>query len=119
MRDRLQDLLTDRIKDIVINGNTKDRLPNTLSISIPKTDGSKILSNMSGLYASTGAACHDRTVKLSHVLAAMSVPPEIGMGTLRLSIGRENTLDQIEKAAEMICESVKKEKIPFNSKRAK
>ena len=79
MRDRLRRMLTDGIKDIFINGNIKDRLPNTLSISIPKTDGNKILSNIPGLYASTGAACHDRTVKLSHVLAAMSVPPEIGL----------------------------------------
>jgi cysteine desulfurase len=58
--------------------------------------------------ASTGAACHDQTVKLSHVLSAMSVPPEIGMGALRFSVGRSNTMDQIEEAAHLIINRVKK-----------
>jgi len=58
--------------------------------------------------ASTGAACHDRTVKLSHVLSAMSVPPEIGMGALRLTLGRSNTMEQIEEAARLIIERVKR-----------
>ena len=57
--------------------------------------------------ASTGAACHDQSVKLSHVLAAMAVPPEIGMGALRLTAGRSNNLEQIEAAAGMIIERVR------------
>ena len=58
--------------------------------------------------ASTGAACHDRTVRLSHVLSAMAVPPEIGMGALRLTVGRENTMEQIEEAAQLIINQVKR-----------
>ncbi|MBN2062624.1 MAG: cysteine desulfurase [Deltaproteobacteria bacterium] len=108
MRERLQVLLVEGIKDLVINGHIKDRLPNTLSVSVPNMDGAKILADIPGLYASTGAACHDRKVKLSRVLAAMAVPPEIGMGTIRLSLGRNNTMDQIEEAARMICASIKK-----------
>ena len=54
-----------------------------------------------------GAACHDRSVKLSHVLSAMSVPVEVGMGTLRLSLGRGNNMYQVEKAAKQIIERVK------------
>jgi len=58
--------------------------------------------------ASTGAACHDRSVKLSHVLSAMKVPPKIGMGALRFSLGRHNTPEQIEAAAESIIHAVKR-----------
>ena len=102
MRDRLQEILFDAIKDLVLNGHPESRLPNTLNISVPNIDGSKILEGLPGLAASTGAACHDRSVKLSHVLSAMGVPPDIGMGALRLSLGRSNDINQIEEAARLI-----------------
>jgi cysteine desulfurase len=102
LRDRLQGLLMDAIGDAVVHGHPIERLPNTLSISVPGIEGRKILEGTPALYASTGAACHDREVELSHVLAAMDVPPEVGMGTLRLTVGRSNTPSQIEAAADMI-----------------
>jgi cysteine desulfurase len=60
--------------------------------------------------ASTGAACHDRTVRLSHVLSAMGVSPEIGMGALRFSLGRNNTMEQVERAARLIVSQVNRMK---------
>jgi cysteine desulfurase len=107
LRDRLQELLLDAIGDAVVHGHPIERLPNTLSISVPGIEGRKILEGTPSLYASTGAACHDREVKLSHVLAAMDVPPEVGMGTLRLTVGRSNTPSQIEAAADMIIGQVR------------
>jgi cysteine desulfurase len=74
---------------------------------VPNIEGSRILEGLPELAASTGAACHDRSVKLSHVLSAMKVPPEIGMGALRLSLGRHNDMPQIERAAELIIARVK------------
>ena len=108
MRDRLQALLFARIEGLVLNGHPIQRLPNTLNISVPKLEGAKILEGLPNLAASTGAACHDRSVKLSHVLAAMSVPPEIGMGALRFTVGRSNSLEQIEEAAGLIVAQVRK-----------
>ena len=107
LRDRLQDLLFTGIDGIVLNGHLEERLPNTLNVSVPGVDGNGILDGLPGLYASTGAACHDRSVKLSYVLSAMGVSPEVGMGTLRLTVGRGNTMDQIEKAATMIINRVR------------
>jgi cysteine desulfurase len=107
LRDRLQTLLFEGIEDLVLNGHPTDRLPNTLNVSVPRIEGAKILEGLPRIIASTGAACHDRTVKLSHVLSAMGVPPEIGMGTLRFSVGRSNSMDQIEEAAGMIIQRVK------------
>ena len=107
LRDRLQDLLFRGIDGLVLNGHPDERLPNTLNISVPGLEGARILEGLPRLAASTGAACHDRAVRLSHVLSAMSVPPEVGMGTLRLSLGRSNSPDQVEEAASMIIARVK------------
>jgi cysteine desulfurase len=84
------------------------RLPNTLNIAVPGIEGGRILDALPNMMASTGAACHDRSVKLSHVLSAMGIPPEIGMGALRFSVGRSNTIDQIEAAADAIIRQVKR-----------
>lgn len=107
LRDRLQRLLFEGIDGLVLNGHPSERLPNTLNVSVPHTEGAKILEGLPRIIASTGAACHDRTVKLSHVLSAMGVPPEIGMGALRFSVGRSNSMNQIEEAAGMIIQRVK------------
>ena len=69
-------------------------------------EGNKILEGLINLAASTGAACHEKSVKLSHVLSAMGVSPDMGMGTMRFSLGRGNNLDQITEAARLIIERV-------------
>jgi cysteine desulfurase len=92
----------------VLNGHPDERLPNTLNVSVPGLEGGQILDGIPEIMASTGAACHDRTVRLSHVLSAMAVPPEIGMGALRLTVGRTNTMEQIEEAARLIINQVKR-----------
>lgn len=108
LRDRLQTLLFEGIDGLVLNGHPHNRLPNTLNVSVPCVEGTKILEGSPTLCASTGAACHDRSVRLSHVLSAMSVPAEIGMGALRLTVGRGNSMDQIEEAAHLIIKQVGK-----------
>jgi cysteine desulfurase len=104
----LQELLFGGLEELVLNGHPDERLPNTLNVSVPHIEGNKILDGLSTLYASTGAACHDRSVELSHVLSAMGVPPEVGMGALRLSVGRTNDMEQIEEAGRLIVKRVKK-----------
>jgi cysteine desulfurase len=107
MRDRLQVLLFEGVQDLVLNGHPGARLPNTLNVSVPGVEGGRILDGLPDLMASTGAACHDRSVTLSHVLAAMKVPPRIGMGALRLTVGRSNTMAQMDDAARMIIGRIK------------
>ena len=108
MRDRLQGLLFEGIEGLVLNGHPTERLPNTLNVSVPGLEGSKILEGIPQIMASTGAACHDRSVSLSHVLAAMGVDENVGMGALRFSVGRSNTMEQMERAAELIIHQVRK-----------
>ena len=106
LRDRLETLLFQNLDPLVLNGHPRERLPNTLNASVPGIEGAKILEGIPSMMASTGAACHDRSVKLSHVLSAMGVSPEVGMGALRFSVGRTNTMEQIERAARLIIERV-------------
>jgi len=106
LRNRLQDLMFEGLDGLVLNGHPKERLPNTLNVAIPGLDGGQILEGLPSIMASTGAACHDKTVKLSHVLAAMSVPPKTGMGALRLTVGRDNTMEQMDGAARLIINQV-------------
>jgi cysteine desulfurase len=102
LRDRLHDLLSVGIPGLVLNGHPEERLPNTLNVSVPGVDGGRVLDALPELCASTGAACHDRSVTISHVLAAMQTPEETARGAIRLTLGRGNTEAEIDQAAEMI-----------------
>ena len=91
--ERLQARLGERV---VLNGHPTERLPNTLNVSFVGKVGSTILSGLEVVAASTGSACHSGSVELSPVLKAMKVPPEIGMGAIRFSLGRTTTREEIE-----------------------
>jgi cysteine desulfurase len=107
LRDQLERRLFEELDDLVLNGHPTERLPNTLNISVAGLEGKKILDGLPTVLASTGAACHDGSIAISHVLSAMGVAPEVGMGALRLTVGRSNTPEQIEEAAELIIHRVK------------
>ncbi len=109
LRDRLHNKIIADVPKAVLNGHPEKRLPNTLYLSFPGMIGEKILEKIPELCASTGAACEDRSVKISHVLAAMEVSREIGMGAVRLTLGRPTTEDEVDQAAEWIVKAVKEE----------
>jgi cysteine desulfurase len=97
LRDLFWELLQTRFgKRVVLNGHPIERLPNTLNVSFVGKLGSTILSGLKDVAASTGSACHSGSVELSPVLKAMQVPPEIGIGAIRFSLGRTTTREEIE-----------------------
>jgi cysteine desulfurase len=97
LRDLFWELLQARFgEQVVLNGHPTERLPNTLNVSFVGRIGSTILNGLEGVAASTGSACHSGSVQLSPVLQAMNVPPEIGMGAVRFSLGRTTTREEIE-----------------------
>jgi len=107
LRDRLLAALEDRIDGIRPNGHPEERLPNTLSVGIPGIEaGLFVLAVGDRLAISAGAACHAGDVTISPVLEAMGVPEEYARGTLRLSVGRMTTEDEIDRAAEILAEAV-------------
>ncbi|MCI0700986.1 MAG: cysteine desulfurase [Planctomycetia bacterium] len=103
LRDRLHHKLRAVLGDkLILNGHPEERLPNTLNVNFVGHIGAELLAKVPGVAASTGSACHEGKVNLSQVLAAMGVPPEIGRGAVRLSVGRFTTEDEIDRAAELL-----------------
>jgi cysteine desulfurase len=80
---------------IALNGHPVHRLPNTLNVSFIGCVGAELLERLDGVAASTGSACHAGRIELSPVLEAMGVPPEVGMGAIRFSLGRGTTREEI------------------------
>ncbi len=101
LRDRLEDVILQTIPNTWLSGTSDraKRLPNTSNISFENTNGEMILHRLdeNGICVSTGSACnsHDRTA--SPVLQAMNVPYSRAMGSIRFSLGRYNTTDEVEK----------------------
>ena len=106
MRDRLEQGLLASGHDARINGHIEQRLPNTSSIGFRRMEADRVLANLPTVAASAGAACHSDQVELSHVLEAMRVPTEYAMGTLRLTVGRFTTEDEIDRALAEITDVV-------------
>lgn len=97
LRDRFwQQLKTIFGNSIALNGPENGRLPNTLNVAFVGRVGSDVLSELQGVAASTGSACHAGRVELSPVLAAMGVSERVGMGAIRFSLGRGTTDEEID-----------------------
>ncbi|MFH1304227.1 MAG: cysteine desulfurase family protein, partial [Planctomycetota bacterium] len=95
-------------EDVVLNGHPERRLPNTLNVSFPGRDGGDILARLPWLAASTGSACHAGSVEISPVLAAMGVSQEIGLGTVRFSLGRTTTRSEIDQVLQGLIQIIGK-----------
>jgi len=87
---------------VVLNGHPEQRLPNTLNVSFCGERGQEILDRLPNLAASTGSACHAGRLQMSPVLTAMGISPEVGLGTIRFSLGRTTTLAEIEATVSML-----------------
>ncbi|MFQ5354959.1 MAG: cysteine desulfurase family protein [Mariprofundaceae bacterium] len=96
---RLQEIFG---KGVVLNGHPVARLPNTLNVSFSGQSGPDLLAKLNGVAASTGSACHAGAIELSSVLKAMGISPEAGMGTIRFSLGRSTTVNEIEYVIQQI-----------------
>ncbi len=110
MRDRLERELKKLFPDIQVNGHPEKRLPNTLSVSFPGMEANTILAELKGVAASAGAACHSDRIDVSQVLTAMHVPIEYAMGTIRFSVGRFTTTDEIDRSVDEIRQVVERMK---------
>ncbi|MDA8404828.1 MAG: cysteine desulfurase family protein [Desulfobacteraceae bacterium] len=107
LRDRLHDGLRARIDGVRLNGHQERRLPNTLSLSFFGMEANRLLEEIGlEVAASAGAACHSDTVEISHVLKAMRVPEDWAKGTLRFSVGRMTTENEIDRAVEVVATAI-------------
>jgi selenium donor protein len=111
MRDRLHDGLVQELgaEAIRLNGHRQKRLPNTLNLSFRAVEANTLLAEIGDkVAASAGAACHADEVDVSSVLAAMAVPVEWAMGTVRFSVGRDTSQEEIDRAIEIVAGAVRR-----------
>lgn len=110
----LQNLLWDNIRktipDVLLNGHPNMRLPGNLNIAFTGINVNSLLISldMKGIAASNGSACSSGSSKPSHVLAGIGLPPERINETLRISLGRTNTIEEVEYTAKVLVEEVKR-----------
>jgi len=98
LRARLRDGLLERIPHIKVNGHPTEVLPNTLNVSFPGAEGEAILLSMDieGIQVSTGSACASGSLEPSHVLMATGVGPELAHGSIRFSLGKYTTEEEVD-----------------------
>lgn len=107
LRDALWEALKREFGErVLLNGHATQRLPSTLSVSFPGYVGEEILAKMGGVCAGLGAACHPGGTEPSAVLTAMGVDVVQAAGTIRFSLGRPTTRDEIERVVEMMARAV-------------
>ncbi|MFC2008057.1 aminotransferase class V-fold PLP-dependent enzyme, partial [Chloroflexota bacterium] len=87
-----------------LNGHPVKRLPNNVDFSIAFVEGESMLLNLDleGICASTGSACSSSNLEASHVLLALGIPPEEAHGSLRFSLGKWTTREDIERVLEVL-----------------
>ena len=106
LRDFFWQEIEKRFADrVVLNGHPEQRLPNTLHVNFRGVIGAEFLEKLPALAASTGSACHAGEISLSSVLEAMHIPPALGMGAVRFSLGRYTTRQEIEQAIALIAQA--------------
>jgi cysteine desulfurase len=104
LRDKLIKGLEEKIDHIRLNGHLTRRLPNNVNVSVDFVEGESMLLNLDleGVCASTGSACSSASLEPSHVLLALGLPHEQAHGSLRFTLGRENTEADIERVLEVL-----------------
>jgi cysteine desulfurase len=104
MRDRLESTLLEQIDEAGVNSGAAPRVPNTSNIYFDHIEGEAmvIALDLKGLAVSTGAACSSGAIEPSHVLTAMGLPPERARASIRFSIGKHNTEEDIDFAVSVI-----------------
>lgn len=104
LRERLYEGITSKIEHVKLNGHPADRLANTLNVGFKYLEGESIVLNldMEGIAVSTGSACTSGSLEPSHVLTAMGVDAAETQGSIRFSLGRDNTKEDIEYVLEIL-----------------
>lgn len=110
LRNRLIDRILSEVEDAYLNGHPTKRLPNIVNFRFSAIEGESLVLHLDSkkIAASTGSACSSKKLEPSHVLMALGLKEVDAHGSLRLSLGKENTTEDVEYVVEAIKETVKK-----------
>ncbi|MBK5100381.1 MAG: cysteine desulfurase [Desulfobacteraceae bacterium] len=109
LRNKLESELLNNIDQVEIHSSKADRLPHTSSIGFASVEAESILLHLdlNGVAASSGSACTTGEPEPSHVLLAMGVSPEFAQGTVRISLGRENTDQEVDYTIDVLQDTIR------------
>lgn len=104
LRDKLIGSITDRVDKVILNGHPTLRLPGNVNMSFEYIEGESLLLSldMKGIAASSGSACTSGSLDPSHVLLAIGLSHEIAHGSLRMTLGKDNTHEDIDYVIEVL-----------------
>ncbi len=104
LKEKLREGIFNSLEGVTLNGHPTDCLPGTLNISFQGAEGEAILLylDLEGIAVSTGSACSSSSLDPSHVLLATGLPPEGAHGSIRFSLGRENTEEDVDYVMEKL-----------------
>jgi cysteine desulfurase len=107
LRDRLERALLDALDDVQINGRGAERLPQTTNVTVPGVSAENLTLAMREVACSTGSACASNSNTPSHVLTALGLSDEDARSTVRLSLGRPTTADEVDRAIDVLVSNVR------------
>ena len=110
LRDYFLKRLTSEVDDVSVNGSTEHRLPNNVNVSIQGVEGESLLLLLDhyGVYCSTGSACSSADLNPSHVLVNIGIPLELAHCSIRFTLGRRTTKNDVDSAMDVIVKSVQR-----------
>ncbi len=106
LRDKLYRSLSEQLEGVTLNGHPEERLPNTANISFAWVEGEALMLGISEIAVSSGSACTSSSLEPSHVLRAMGVLDVLAHNSIRFSLGRFNTSDEIDYVIKRVVEEV-------------
>ena len=108
MRDRLEESVLSAMEDVGVNGQGAPRVPNTTNFWFDHVEGEALVIalDLKGLAVSSGAACSSGAIEPSHVLLAMGLPHQRARASIRVSLGKQTTQEDVDFAARVIPETV-------------
>ena len=107
LRDRLLEGFSD-MEEVVINGDVEQRIPGNLNISFNYVEGESLMMAMSNIAVSSGSACTSASLEPSYVLRALGLSDELAHSSIRFTIGRYTTIEEVDDAIKLVREQVEK-----------
>jgi cysteine desulfurase len=110
LRDRLEHAILDNLEAAAVNGAGAPRVPNTSNIFFDYIEGEALIIalDLKGLAVSTGAACSSGAIEPSHVLTAMGLRPDRARASIRFSLGKQNTAEEVDFAIQLVPAAVER-----------
>ncbi len=108
LRERFRKGIFDRLSDVFLNGHATERIPNNLNVSFLYVEGESLMMGFNDIAVSSGSACTSASLEPSYVLKALGLGDDLAHSSIRFSLGRFTTEEEVDYAVERVCTAVEK-----------